>query len=680
MTDLRAWINKDRITKVRCVLAIALLLAIISAFSPSCMTRAEGVATRAASMMPFDVKSSKNIAIIAIDRASIEQFGEWPWKRNDSLKLIRATQNAGAKIIVIPPEMVKSLKNILPSKSPTAIIAEYRFRDNDKKLDRMKRKNLGKIAFPNTPEFSDDLLEMGSPELGRIRQKPSKSLAYGFANIFPDGDGVVRTQPLAVMFDGKAFPATEIATTAIAKDFTPTIKENSSGKASGISLGEMDIPTPSDLSIVIDYRHGALTFDHFSARDFLNKKLDKKFLSGRIALIGVTDRTSRAWYATPLAEMSGVEIKANVLENIMDGSWITSFTGPISSPIFIMLLGIFFAVIVRRNQFTTQLRISGATLIGVWAIGLSLEAYASIRIPVIFLSIAITIFQSSLLLWHLFMEEMPKIFLRRYFSGKLNQSATDAIAKNPKLVKAGRGDVVSTALAIDIRGFSRISAKLPPKKLSVFLGEYRDVISKILLAENAMVESWTGDECRAFFNIPIPLANHQRRACSAALKIKKAIRGRRPDWKKRFGVDHIRIGIGIHSGRVHLETKGRSHVMELSITGSTVEVATRLRTLTRIYGTSILTSNTIEGLAQHAFAFRGLDALSFGGEKKSVIHELMGNLGLILPQMNDFMIARRAYKDGDYDRAAKLFTEILDVYPNDGPSALLKKRALEKIK
>ena len=277
------------------------------------------------------------------------------------------------------------------------------------------------------------------------------------------------------------------------------------------------------------------------------------------------------------------------------------------------------------------------------------------------------------------MNTMPKIILRRHFSGKLNISASDAIADNPKLLEAQKDERTATALALDIRGFSKISAKLPANKLAAFLKEYRSIVSEILLAEGALIESWAGDECRAFFGVPIPFTNHSRKACRAALTIRKTILDKKRSWIERFGINDVRIAIGVHSGTVHLETQKNTHGPDITITGSAVEIATQFRTLSRIYGTSILVSDEIEEITSGSFSFRPLDAISLGVGNKTVIHELMGNLGLILPQMNDFMKARNAYMNGNYDKAAKLFTEILDEYPNDGPSLLLKKRALEKL-
>ena len=83
MTFLKMWINKERITKLRCILAIALLLAIISTVNSSYMNRIEDSATRAASMMPFNQEPSKNIAIVTIDTDSIKQFGQWPWNKKN---------------------------------------------------------------------------------------------------------------------------------------------------------------------------------------------------------------------------------------------------------------------------------------------------------------------------------------------------------------------------------------------------------------------------------------------------------------------------------------------------------------------------------------------------------------------------------------------------------------------
>jgi adenylate cyclase len=679
MTFLRAWANKGRLTKLRCVLAVTLLLASIGGLNPSCMSRIEDMGTRAASMMPFNHGPSRELTIVAIDSSSIKEIGEWPWNKKNCLKLLGAIKEAGATAALIPSEMTRVIGRKLQSKAGLPIVAEYDFTMTVDKKQQPKEKLLKIIAFPSAPENNGDILKMLGIELAHVGRASPRSLSYGFSNIFPDMDGVVRRQPLAVSFDGMAFPSSEITATAQVKDFTPTIKQDPSGNPTGISIGDIRIPTQGNASIIINFRRGSHTFDHISAAELVSLKTDKKVLEGRIALIGVTATPTSSWFKTPLGRMPHVEIEANTLENIIDSRWITALTGRIFSPIFILALGALFFLITRGSDTITQLRMSGAILIGIWTVGLSLEAYASIRVPIIFMTIALALFQGTIFTWHLLMNVVPRSILRKHFSGKLNQTAANAIADNPELVEMQTGGRTATALALDIRGFSRLSAKLPPEKLATFLREYRSAISEILLKEDALIESWVGDECRAFFGIPILFPNHTRRACKSALLIKKAISAKRRTWKDHYGLENIRIGIGIHSGSVHFEAQSTARGPDLTVTGSTVEIAARLRTLSRIYGTSILTSDAIEETTCGSFAFRPLDTMSLGADSRTVIHELMGNLGLILPQMDDFLEARSAYIVGDFDRASKLFTSILDEYPNDGPSLMMKKRALEHL-
>ena len=178
-------------------------------------------------------------------------------------------------MVVIPSEMMMTLDNKLPHRIGIPIVAEYEFTTTDSKFSRPKNKLLRSISFPNKPDDESSLLKMSGIELKTIGRISPKSLGYGFSNIFPDSYGVVRKQALAVKFEDMAFPAIEITATAMAKDFTPTIKQSPDGKPAGISLGDISIPTKENVSVTINYRRGSHTFKHFSANELLSANNDK---------------------------------------------------------------------------------------------------------------------------------------------------------------------------------------------------------------------------------------------------------------------------------------------------------------------------------------------------------------------------------------------------------------------
>jgi adenylate cyclase len=181
-----------------------------------------------------------------------------------------------------------------------------------------------------------------------------------------------------------------------------------------------------------------------------------------------------------------------------------------------------------------------------------------------------------------------------------------------------------TLLFSDIEGFTTLSEQLSPNELAVALGAYLEAMTRAIHSTGGIIDKYTGDGVMALWNTPTPCEHHPRRACEAALACTEAAEalyatsawaGLAP-WRTRFGIHRAEVDVG------HFGAPDR---MSFTAMGDGVNLASRLESLNKQYGTRILVSATVEQGAREAFRFRRLDLVAVKGKREGVeIFELIG--------------------------------------------------------
>ena len=107
------------------------------------------------------------------------------------------------------------------------------------------------------------------------------------------------------------------------------------------------------------------------------------------------------------------------------------------------------------------------------------------------------------------------------------------------------------------------------------------------------------------------------RAVQTALDMLSAVAEMRKVWAKR-GSPELRLGIGVHYGPVIFGNIGSELKMEPTVIGDTVNLASRLESLTKRYGVELLVSEEVAAAAAGAFRFRTVDTVRVVGRQKLV--------------------------------------------------------------
>ena len=135
-------------------------------------------------------------------------------------------------------------------------------------------------------------------------------------------------------------------------------------------------------------------------------------------------------------------------------------------------------------------------------------------------------------------------------------------------------EVEATILFSDIRGFTTLSERLPPKELATVLATHLSAMAEVVLAHGGTIDKFAGDAVMAVFGAPDPVPDHAERALRCAL----AMQARQAELNAAAELP-LEMGIGVNTGVVVAGTVGGAGRLEYTVVGDAVNVAQRLQSV-----------------------------------------------------------------------------------------------------
>jgi adenylate cyclase len=145
---------------------------------------------------------------------------------------------------------------------------------------------------------------------------------------------------------------------------------------------------------------------------------------------------------------------------------------------------------------------------------------------------------------------------------------------NPDSLQMGGQLCDITVMFADIRGFTSFSEKQSPAELVAVLSRYLAAGAEAVLAQEGTVDKFLGDAVMAWFNAPLPQADHTLRAVRAALDVKSAVEELHAELPPEA---HLSFGVGIHYGEAVLGWIGTEKRLEYTAIGDSVNTAKRIQ-------------------------------------------------------------------------------------------------------
>ena len=244
---------------------------------------------------------------------------------------------------------------------------------------------------------------------------------------------------------------------------------------------------------------------------------------------------------------------------------------------------------------------------------------------------------------------------------------------HPSIVDVQLGDSVKQHMSVlfaDIRDFTTISEKMTPEANFQFINDYLLLMEPIIIENNGFIDKYIGDAIMALFT------SSADDALKAAINMLKTLEAHPININNQK--ETVKIGIGINTGNLMLGIVGGQNRFDGTVTGDTVNLASRLQDLTRVYQVSLLISHdTCQGLKIPAdYAIRLIDIVQVKGrqEKVSIFEVFSGDdpvsLQGKLASQTIFEQGIVFYQNQQYLEAIDVFQRCLDIYPGDSVAKL----------
>jgi adenylate cyclase len=269
-----------------------------------------------------------------------------------------------------------------------------------------------------------------------------------------------------------------------------------------------------------------------------------------------------------------------------------------------------------------------------------------------------------------------KNFIRNAFSRYVSKAVISELVEDPSKLNLGGESKNLTALFSDIKGFSGFSEKLDPPRLVNLLNQYFTGMANTILDLKGTLDKYVGDAIVSFFGAPIPVENHARSACLAAVRMKRAEKEMNERLlKEKLAPKPLLTRIGINTGDMLVGNMGSEDRLNYTVMGHHVNLASRLEGVNKRYGTWVLVSEGTQRAAGASFLTRRLERVRVVGIKQPVrLFELIEEKERVRPELFEaidmFHAALALFEEREWDKARAAFKEMLKLKPDDEPAQL----------
>jgi adenylate cyclase len=637
--------------------------------------------------------------VVGVDEKSLKAYGQWPWPRARLAELVDRLRELGAASIAfdflfaeadrngasqlvdaIPDARARAEVAKLVAKTPSGdqIFAQALARApatlgvtlTDAAVAPLPAKSGLATAGDDPAPFLVSFAGAVGPE----RPLAEAAQGLGATNWLPDHDQIVRRVPLVIRAGDVLMPSLALEALRVAQGESAIVIRSSNasgqtafGKQTGVNaikVGAFEIAAGPNAEVRPRYSHRVAARD-ISVKDVFDGRVARDEIEGRIIFVGALATGLGDIRATPLEPVApGVDVHAQIIESIASGAllarpdWAPGLEFVVAALTLLLLMGLLYVAPPLVSAAVAPLVVVGLFAGAFYLFdrhGLLLDpAYPSLAVIGGYLFGAVTLWRA---------ETSARRHVRQAFGKFVSPAVVDRLAEHPDRLVLGGETRELSVLFSDLRNFSRISEGMSARELTQFMNDYLTPMTDAILEEEGTVDKYMGDAVLAFWNAPLDIDDHPRKAVRAALAMREALVGlnqRRAEAAAASGHDiqPAAMGLGLHLGPCSVGNMGSIRRFDYSILGDTVNLASRLEGASKAFQTDIVASGAVRDAAPD-FAWIDLGRVRVLGKSEATeVFAIAGDSGMAgsdsyvrWRKSHDLM--REEYESGRFDAAAE---------------------------
>ncbi|MDR0568252.1 MAG: adenylate/guanylate cyclase domain-containing protein [Spirochaetaceae bacterium] len=601
------------------------------------------------------LKPSEDIMVVLVTQDCINWAKEnrgwgWPWPRKAYGELLDYMRSGGASAVafdilftepsVLGPADDQAFMESAADFGKSVQSVFFSAQIGQKDVSAAWPANLQNKPLLEPAGFGDMLQKYDVSQGGRIgAQFPVDQLCAAagvIANVTgtADADDVYRRNSLFALFDGKAVPGLS-AGAVLAGGAPAEITYNK--KKHSIEWGNYEIPVDKNGKTLLRFRGATLdryipyTIEQILRNAEAYANGDEHLLPEELLLPPENFKDKYvfiAYYAPGLFDICtnplssvypGVGMHITMLDNLLQGDFIRE------SPLWVGLIlslaaigGITFLVLFSGR---IPLAVAGGLVLLVLIGGAGMGAYygANLWLPVVAPITGMGAAFLTAMLYNYATEGKQKQFIKSAFSQYLSPSVIDQLLVNPERLTLGGERREISIFFSDVQGFTTISEKLDPTKLTELLNDYLSIMTDTILESGGTIDKYEGDAIIAFWNAPLNFEDHAARALKASLACQQLMVERQEYFQNKFG-SRLLTRIGLNTGYAVVGNMGSGRRFDYTMIGDSVNLAARLEGLNKQFGTYLMCTETTFKQAEQKGAFFGrkLALVAVVGKKEPV--------------------------------------------------------------
>lgn len=556
---------------------------------------------------------SQEIVIVDIGERTLQQWGQWPPRRDVIAKLIQDLREMGAGVIalnVLFPEadrlggdtaLADALKN-----DPATIIAQTPTTQN-RPPDAVRR------GFAAIGEDPSNYVFSWRGAVAPIRELAENASGVGVVATVPEPDGVVRRMPLLVRINGELYPSFPLEIIRVlADEQSYQIKTNEAG------IEAVRIP---NLPIMYTDSNGRIwlpqnaTFRRVEAVD-----ITPDLIKDRAVIVGLSAEGLATVIATPRGERLAQDVQAQTLQGIVEGNLPTrTADSDIIEQLTFLAFGAILIVVVPLTSVLLT--------IPLYVLAMVSSVYGSFYLfdttlqlwDFGWFALAGTLIFFQLVFNNFAREFFLKMQIKKQFGTYLSPALVEKLQKNPELLRLGGETRELSIMFTDVRGFTTISEHYGEnvQGLTQIMNRYMTAMTAKILDNNGTLDKYIGDAQMAFWNAPIDNPKHAKDAVRTALAMLGDLKSFNEEIAKE-GVPAFGMGLGINTGNVVVGNMGSDQRFDYTCLGDSVNLAARLEGQSKPYGVKLILGPLTARQVCDEFNVMELDLIAVKGKTEPV--------------------------------------------------------------